>query len=110
MARPGHAAFYRFKCPRDSGGGGHNPPGADRPARCRPNRRRPLRGADHPHFYIIDPKGVLRYQGAFDDVTFRQRVSRQAYLEKALEAVLAGGRPDPDQTPPYGCTLVRYAA
>jgi peroxiredoxin len=61
-----------------------------------------------PHLFLIDRCGILRYQGAFDDVTFRQRQATQAYLQQAVEAVLAGRLPEPSQTPPYGCTIVRY--
>ncbi len=62
-----------------------------------------------PHLFVVDGQGLLRYQGAFDDVTFRQRTPRQPFLRQALEAVLAGRQPDPSQTPPYGCAIVRYA-
>ncbi|HSF80722.1 MAG TPA: redoxin domain-containing protein [Anaerolineales bacterium] len=62
----------------------------------------------NPHYFVIDPQGILRYQGAFDDITFRQRTASQAYLRQAVEAVLAGQQPDPEQTPPYGCTIVRH--
>lgn len=62
-----------------------------------------------PHFFVIDREGYLRYQGAFDDVTFRQRTSRVQYLKSAVEAVLAGGQPEPAETPPYGCALVRFS-
>lgn len=61
-----------------------------------------------PHLFVIDANGILRYQGAFDDVTFRQRTPRQAYLRNAVEALLNGRSPEPAQTPPYGCTVVRY--
>lgn len=60
-----------------------------------------------PHLFVLDAAGILRYQGAFDDVTFRQRTPSRDYLRAAVEAVLAGQTPDPDQTPPYGCTVVR---
>ncbi len=61
-----------------------------------------------PHLFIIDTEGILRYQGAFDDVTFRQREPTQFYVQQAVESLLTGARPDPAQTPPYGCALVRY--
>ena len=61
-----------------------------------------------PHFYVIDPAGTLRYQGALDDVTFHRRLPSQRYLRQAVEALLAGSLPDPEQTPPYGCAIVRY--
>lgn len=61
-----------------------------------------------PHLFVIDPHGLLRYQGALDDVTFRRRNPTRSYLLQAVEAVLAGREPDPAETPPYGCTIVRY--
>lgn len=61
-----------------------------------------------PHLFVLDTEGILRYQGAFDDVTFRQRTPTRNYLAEAVAAVLAGKQPDPAQTPPYGCTIVRY--
>ena len=63
-----------------------------------------------PHIFVIDQFGLLRYQGAVNDITFRQRTPTRYYLQAAVEAVLAGRRPDPEETPPYGCTIVRYAA
>ena len=61
-----------------------------------------------PHCYLVDAEGLLRYQGAFDDVTFRQRTARQQYATAALEAILAGQEPQPTETPPYGCSIVRH--
>jgi peroxiredoxin len=61
-----------------------------------------------PCFFVIDGEGVLRYRGAFDDVTFRQRTPTRKHLFEAVEAVLAGKSPEPAETPPYGCARVRY--
>lgn len=61
-----------------------------------------------PHIFLIDEKGVLRYQGAVDDVSFRQRTPTRSYLKDALEALKAGLEPDPADTPAYGCTIVRF--
>jgi peroxiredoxin len=61
-----------------------------------------------PHLFVIDPVGILRYQGALDDVTFRKREPSQNYLCDAVAAVLAGRQPTPDLTPAYGCIIVRY--
>lgn len=61
-----------------------------------------------PHLFIINGEGILRYQGAFDDVNFRQRTPTQFYLRQAVKAVLAGRSPEPAQTLSYGCTIVRY--
>ena len=62
-----------------------------------------------PHVFVIDQSGILRYQGAFDDVTFRKRTPTQHYLRQAVDAVLSGGRPNPGEIPAYGCVIVRYA-
>lgn len=61
-----------------------------------------------PHLFVLDAAGILRYQGAFDDVTFRQRTPSRFYLREAVESLLAGRTPEPDQTPAYGCTVVRH--
>ena len=60
-----------------------------------------------PHLFVVDGQGLLRYQGALDDTNFRQREARRFYLRQAVKAVLAGQDPDPAQTTPYGCTIVR---
>jgi peroxiredoxin len=62
-----------------------------------------------PHFFVVDREGILRYRGAFDDVSFRQRKPTQAYLIPAVDALLAGRLPDPAETPTFGCTIVRYS-
>jgi peroxiredoxin len=61
-----------------------------------------------PHFFVLDQQGLLRYQGALDDVTFRQREARRFYLHEAVQALLEGRLPDPAETPAYGCSIVRH--
>ncbi|MEA3438691.1 MAG: redoxin domain-containing protein [Chloroflexota bacterium] len=61
-----------------------------------------------PHIFVIDREGKLRYQGAFDDVTFRQREPTRLYLKDAVNALLAGRQPEPAQTTPYGCAIFRH--
>jgi hypothetical protein len=61
-----------------------------------------------PHLFVIDAQGILCYQGSLDDTTFRKRLPTQFYLRQAVEALLAGRRPDPAETEPYGCTIVRH--
>jgi peroxiredoxin len=61
-----------------------------------------------PHFYLVDEKGLVRYQGAFDDITFRQRKATRQYVMAALEAVLNGQEVHPAETVPYGCSIVRW--
>jgi peroxiredoxin len=60
-----------------------------------------------PHLFVVDAQGILRYQGAFDDVTFRQRTPTQNYLQMAVDSIRRGNLPDPSQTPAYGCAIVR---
>jgi peroxiredoxin len=60
-----------------------------------------------PHAFIVDREGILRYRGAVDDVTFRQRKATRFFLEEAVEALLEGRLPEIQETPAYGCTIVR---
>jgi len=60
-----------------------------------------------PHAFVIDQSGILRYRGAVDDVTFRKRTSERFHAEEAVEALLGGRLPDVQETPPYGCAIVR---
>jgi hypothetical protein len=61
-----------------------------------------------PHLFVVDASGILRYRGAFDDVTFRQRTPTRFYLKDAVEALLEGRLPDPAETTAYGCAIVRF--
>jgi peroxiredoxin len=60
-----------------------------------------------PHVFAIDRAGILRYRGAVDDVTFRQRKPARFFLDEAVEALLEGHLPALAETPAYGCTIVR---
>ena len=60
-----------------------------------------------PHAFVVDRQGILRYRGAVDDVTFRQRKATRFYLEEAVEALLDNRVPALQETPAYGCTIVR---
>lgn len=60
-----------------------------------------------PHFFILDEHGKLRYQGAWDDITFRQRVATHEFVLQSVEALRQGHEPEFTQTQPYGCALVR---
>ena len=61
-----------------------------------------------PHVFVVDPDGLIAYQGAVDDRTFRQREPTINYLDAAIDALSNGGYPDPAETPAYGCTIVRH--
>lgn len=77
---------------------------------CDPERQvTGLYGAETtPHIFIIDSAGILQYQGAYDDISFRQKQPTINYLSAALEAVLAGALPEIVETPSSGCTIVYY--
>lgn len=59
-----------------------------------------------PHVFLIDRHGILRYNGAVDDVSFRQREPTHFYLREAVEALLAGRLPEISEVQPFGCTIV----
>lgn len=56
-----------------------------------------------PHCFVIDPKGVLRYQGALDNDP-RDTLGDEAetYVRDAIDAVLAGREVETTATKPYG--------
>ncbi len=60
-----------------------------------------------PHVHVVDREGILRYRGAVDDVTFRQKTATHFFLEAAVEALLEGRLPELNETPAYGCAIVR---
>ena len=60
-----------------------------------------------PHAFVLDREGILRYRGAVDDVTFRQRKATRFFVEQAVEALLTGGLPEVSETPAYGCAIMR---
>ena len=60
-----------------------------------------------PHAFVIDKSGILRYRGAVDDVTFRNRTPAQFYVEEAVKSLMNGQLPGIQETTPYGCAIVR---
>jgi len=60
-----------------------------------------------PHAFVVDQDGILRYRGAVDDVRFRQPKATRFFLEEAVEALLEGRLPALEETPAYGCAIVR---
>ncbi len=60
-----------------------------------------------PEVFLIDREGVLRYQGAFDDASFRQPEPARNYLWEAVESLLANENPVPGEIPAYGCTIIK---
>jgi len=62
-----------------------------------------------PHVFVIDRQGLLRYRGAVDDGTLRQRIPTRFFLEAVVGALLEGRLPPLTETPAYGCAIVREA-
>jgi thiol-disulfide isomerase/thioredoxin len=60
-----------------------------------------------PHIFVLDRQGILRYQGAVDDVTFRRREASQFFLRDVVEELLKGEIPGLSETTAYGCAIVR---
>ena len=60
-----------------------------------------------PHVFVIDPEGILRYRGAVDDVKFRQPKVTRFFLEEVVEVLLDGQNSNLEETPAYGCAIVR---
>lgn len=58
-----------------------------------------------PEAFLFDAGGTLRYHGRIDDNPQDERAASQHNLRAAIEAVLAGGAPDPAETGPIGCTI-----
>ncbi len=62
-----------------------------------------------PHVFVIDERGVVRYSGAFSDVSLRQRTPTRNYLQEAVKAVQNGVDPEHSETSPFGCAIIRHA-
>ena len=60
-----------------------------------------------PHVFIVDEAGILRYRGAFDDLSFRQREPTRNYILEAVDALLAKRLPETSNVDPFGCAIVR---
>jgi peroxiredoxin len=60
-----------------------------------------------PNAFLLDREGILRYRGAVDDITFRRREATQFFLRDAVDALLQGRLPLRNETPAYGCAIVR---
>jgi len=61
-----------------------------------------------PHMFIIDPKGIVIYNGAIDDKPSTNPddvASSQNYISSALDEALSGKRISKPATQPYGCSV-----
>lgn len=55
-----------------------------------------------PHLFVLDSRGTLAYQGSFDDKQIDPKVS---YVEDAVNALLAGDKPEVSTTKAFGCGI-----
>ena len=60
-----------------------------------------------PHVFVVDVDGILRYRGAVDDVTLRNRKVSRFFLDEVVGTLLNGQSPSLTEMPAYGCTIVR---
>ncbi len=59
-----------------------------------------------PEFYVFDPAGKLAYRGQFDDARPSRPTPVTGHdLRAAVDALLRGEAPDPDQKPSVGCNI-----
>ncbi len=61
-----------------------------------------------PHMYVINPEGILVYNGAIDSIRSsnpRDIPNAENYVESALTAIKAGYAVKNAATRPYGCTV-----
>lgn len=61
-----------------------------------------------PHMYIIDPKGVLVYEGGIDNIasTDKDDIARATnYVKETLDAGFAGKEIAVKGSRPYGCSV-----
>jgi len=57
-----------------------------------------------PHVFVFDSENRLAYQGA-PDSDHTDDAQNAGWMRGAIDAVLAGGKPDPQETPPRGCSI-----
>jgi peroxiredoxin len=61
-----------------------------------------------PHFFVIDPKGKIVYQGAIDSIASPDSADiskAENYVSMALDQALAGKEITTSKTRPYGCSV-----
>jgi peroxiredoxin len=65
-------------------------------------------GATHtPEAFILDGSSVLRYRGALDNNKKIGENGRIAYVEEAVDAIIAGRIIATPETRPFGCSIKR---
>lgn len=58
-----------------------------------------------PHVFVLDSNLVVRYIGAIDDNPEMPTSARNRWVDKAMEAILAGKTPPTEFTRAVGCTV-----
>jgi peroxiredoxin len=61
-----------------------------------------------PHIYLLQKENkeyIVRYIGAIDNNYKDPKQVTEKYLENAIDALLAGRSPEPDQTKAIGCSI-----
>jgi peroxiredoxin len=58
-----------------------------------------------PYMFIINPEGVIVYQGALDDNPEQEDKKVVNYVKLALDALLSGRNVTIKETEPYGCQV-----
>jgi peroxiredoxin len=67
---------------------------------------RAFRAACTPEFYVFGRDGKLAYRGRFDESTPGNRVPPSgSEVRAAVDALLSGKAPNPDQKPSIGCSV-----
>lgn len=57
-----------------------------------------------PSVFVLDAERKIAYMGKFDDSMYEDRVEEH-FLQDAVEAVLAGRKPEVAETKPFGCPI-----
>jgi peroxiredoxin len=57
-----------------------------------------------PHLFVLDQQRTLAYSGAFDDNANAEKATKH-YVIDAVEALLAGKKPEISSTKPVGCGI-----
>ena len=58
-----------------------------------------------PEVFVVDRERRIAYQGAIDDNWQSADQVKKPYLRQALDALLAGRKPEPAETKPVGCGI-----
>lgn len=58
-----------------------------------------------PHVFLLDSQLYVRYIGAIDDNPETPKAAKNRWVERAIEAMMRGEKPNPDFTRAVGCTV-----